>query len=165
MKCAVYRFHDTDGQLLYIGSSVNPEARRKYHEKFAPWFPTVASRSIVWFDDMRTARIAESLAIAHEKPLMNVNLQGKVRGAAAFIDQAGKDNLAKALGVTRAAVRNAHWRDRLPACWAYIVALYCIEHGLNCRTGAFNWAGKPFNSDTCISERMFPEIVSKRASA
>ena len=157
MTCALYRHYQADGALLYVGVTNSPERRAAQHQKSSVWFAAVKHTTIEWFNERSVALIAEKAAIAAERPVHNLHSAGKTNGAAAFIDAAGKDDLAESLGVTFAAVRNAHWRDRLPSSWAMIVAQACLDRGLYCPTHAFNWAGQTHRDDRCISDVLFSE--------
>ncbi|MGW2074933.1 GIY-YIG nuclease family protein [Streptomyces sp. NPDC001953] len=68
---AVYRLWDRDGNLLYIGSSYNPEERAKAHHR-AEWGPLIARRTDEWRDSREDAYDAEGRAIAAENPAHNV---------------------------------------------------------------------------------------------
>lgn len=68
---AVYRLWDAEGQLLYVGSSYDPEERCKAHRD-QPWWPEVARRTEEWKEHRGAAYIAESEAIATERPRHNV---------------------------------------------------------------------------------------------
>lgn len=70
--CAVYRAYDAGGTLLYVGSSVTPDARLRNHERHSMWWPFMAEVHFEWFDDETSARLAELTAIAREYPRWNV---------------------------------------------------------------------------------------------
>ena len=72
MKCAVYRFFNKDGQLLYVGMSVHPFDRFEGHLRRLAIFE-VALMTISWFDDKEHACDAELLAIKMENPLWNIS--------------------------------------------------------------------------------------------
>jgi hypothetical protein len=155
MKCALYRHFDADGSLLYIGVTSDPTKRTAAHKKNSPWFAEVARTEIEWQPSRADALLAETISIGKESPRNNIHSAGKTRGAAEFIDRVGKEYLASRLGVTFTAVRNAHWRDRMPAYWALIVATICVEQGVRCPSHAFGWNGSNGIDHRCISERMF----------
>ncbi|MGW1497553.1 GIY-YIG nuclease family protein [Streptomyces mirabilis] len=67
---AVYRLWDAEGNLLYIGSSYDPEERCKEHRK-KPWWPEVARRSDEWHSNRGTAYKEELKAIAVERSKYN----------------------------------------------------------------------------------------------
>lgn len=67
---AIYRLWDAEGNLLYIGSAFDPEARCKSHQK-KPWWSEVASRTEEWFDHRGTAYREELKAIHVEKSKYN----------------------------------------------------------------------------------------------
>jgi len=67
----VYRCYSADGQLLYIGSCINWDARVGLHEKDSPWWPEVARVDKVPQPDINEARRVETAAIKAEAPLHN----------------------------------------------------------------------------------------------
>lgn len=69
-RCAVYRFFDGDGRLLYVGKAIDPVSRRKQHEKRV-WWADVRHDTVEWFDNERLALDAEDVAIRDENPVYN----------------------------------------------------------------------------------------------
>lgn len=153
---ALYRHFDAAGQLLYVGVTNDIARRTGQHRANSAWFAKSAKLTVEWLDDRAAALMAERRAIIQEKPAHNAHCTlEKSSGAAEFIDSIGKQQLADCLGVTFAAVRNAHWRDRIPASWALVVALLCDKHGLYCPMHAFNWKGRKGADLRCVSTLMF----------
>lgn len=78
MKTSLYRHFNSDGQLLYVGISLNWKNRLSQHHKDSYWFMDVTDISIEWFDSREDALKAERDAIKTEKPLCNKmhNLDG-----------------------------------------------------------------------------------------
>lgn len=74
--CAVYRFYDLEGDLLYVGQSSNPFSRMSGHAGDLR-FRAVSDVQIEWFESKRIARAAERLAIYREKPQWNKNLSSQ----------------------------------------------------------------------------------------
>lgn len=70
-KCALYRHFDVDGNLLYVGISVNPRSRRADHARHSAFMEFAANETVEWFDDVSSAEDAERLAIRNEAPLFN----------------------------------------------------------------------------------------------
>lgn len=70
-RTAVYRLFSSDGRLLYIGMSKDPEFRWKAHELVQPWWPEVADRWCEWYDSRDEASDAEREAILAEDPVYN----------------------------------------------------------------------------------------------
>ena len=68
--CHVYRLFDYQDQLLYIGCSRLPAARKFSHAD-KHWYHEIATMTSVVFPDLRTARSAEAAAIEHEHPRHN----------------------------------------------------------------------------------------------
>ena len=70
-RAAVYRLYDSEGALLYIGSSFDPEKRCEAHRS-TPWWREVGQRTEEWFPNRSLAYAAETKAIRREKPKHNV---------------------------------------------------------------------------------------------
>jgi predicted GIY-YIG superfamily endonuclease len=70
-RTALYRFYDSDDELLYVGISRDPAERWKQHRD-KPWWREVAMRVIEWHDDRVTAERAERKAIRSEGPRYNI---------------------------------------------------------------------------------------------
>ena len=70
METALYRHFDADGQLLYVGISVNALIRLSQH-RHAPWFRTIARVEIEWHPTREAAEAAELAAIRMEGPVWN----------------------------------------------------------------------------------------------
>lgn len=155
MRTALYRHFDRADQLLYVGISVDPVRRMAEHCSRSSWFKQIARVSVEWLEDRKLALAAERRAILGEQPKHNATPNEKPQGAAVFIDAFGKEELAEYFGVTFNAVRNAHWRDRIPASWAHGIALICRDRGLYCPVHAFGWKGGGGNDPRCISTIMF----------
>lgn len=70
--CAVYRYFGILGELIYIGSSVDPDHRwPNGHRLSAEWAQRVASRTDQWYASVDEARVAEIDAILNENPECN----------------------------------------------------------------------------------------------
>lgn len=78
----VYRCFDTDGHLLYIGSSVNVANRYSYHRWEKNWWADVARTEEQRFPSLPAARVAERKAIEAERPLHNHSPRTAGAGAA-----------------------------------------------------------------------------------
>ena len=163
MKTALYRHFDADGMLLYVGISKNPKRRMSEHSSRAAWFSQIAHVAVEWLDSRTAALLAERRAILSERPEHNSSQADKTRGAAAFIDAYGKEELASYFGVTFSAVRNAHWRDQIPASWAQGISLICRDLGLYCPMHAFNWRrGKGDRRPHLYDHRCVSEVMQVR---
>lgn len=72
MSAYVYRASDASGRLLYVGCSVDVEARLRYHEANAQWWPFHESVAVEEFATQKEALAAEAVAIATEHPRWNM---------------------------------------------------------------------------------------------
>lgn len=71
-RCAVYRHYDATDRLLYIGSSITPDARYYKHlADGAEWAELSVRRTDEWYPSEAEARMAESVAIFEEQPPYN----------------------------------------------------------------------------------------------
>ena len=70
-ECALYRFYDRDGRLLYVGITDNPRRRDEQHGATKAWWREVATKRIEWLPSREAALAAERLAIETENPLWN----------------------------------------------------------------------------------------------
>lgn len=68
---ALYRLFDSDGKLLYVGETNNPDRRLEQHRKNKPW-NQVASIAVAWLENREVALMAERAAIEVERPTWNV---------------------------------------------------------------------------------------------
>ncbi|MFI5769617.1 GIY-YIG nuclease family protein [Streptomyces sp. NPDC051658] len=76
---ALYRLRDQHKQLLYVGITDDLEHRWTSHAATKPWWPEVATRSIEWRPTRAHALAAEAEAIRTEKPLHNIQHNGRQR--------------------------------------------------------------------------------------
>jgi predicted GIY-YIG superfamily endonuclease len=70
-RVALYRLFDDADHLLYVGITVNPDARFAEHARTKPWWPDVATRAVAWCDNRGIAVAAEAAAIKSEQPVHN----------------------------------------------------------------------------------------------
>ena len=68
---ALYRHFSVSGELLYVGISNSPAKRWSQHTGSAHWTFSVAYVTIQWFDNRKSALIAEQRAIGGENPINN----------------------------------------------------------------------------------------------
>jgi predicted GIY-YIG superfamily endonuclease len=68
---AVYRLRNADAVLLYVGVAYDFDVRFRTHSNQKEWWPEVASKDIIWFDNRLDAMYEESRAIRTEAPLYN----------------------------------------------------------------------------------------------
>lgn len=71
-RTALYRLHDAEGVLLYVGISSDPELRFRQHAMEKRWWHEVARRTIEWFSTRAAAEAAEETAIKIKRPKYNV---------------------------------------------------------------------------------------------
>lgn len=80
-RCAVYRYFNATGGLLYVGLSMDP--RQRHHTHVAtkkPWLADVASQTIEWFATRAEASDAEQRAIDTENPMHNIATKANAVG-------------------------------------------------------------------------------------
>lgn len=68
----VYRIYDIDGNLLYVGCSVNAYTRIPQHKAYTVWYQRMARFTVHRYRDRAIALAIEDLAISTEKPEFNV---------------------------------------------------------------------------------------------
>lgn len=71
-RTCVYRFFNAANELLYVGISTVPAARRLQHKKCSSWFADAVSMTEQWFPTRIEALAAERAAIKNECPRYNV---------------------------------------------------------------------------------------------
>jgi predicted GIY-YIG superfamily endonuclease len=67
----VYRMFSADGDLLYVGLTVNPPARLLEHSRKTAWYHEVGHVTFTWYPDRQAAADGEREAIATESPRHN----------------------------------------------------------------------------------------------
>jgi hypothetical protein len=70
-KTALYRFFNSEGDLLYIGVSLSAVYRLSQH-KIKPWYLEISWIDIQWFPSRKIALLAEAEAIKSEFPRFNM---------------------------------------------------------------------------------------------
>lgn len=70
-RTAVYRFHDADNRLLYVGITKNIKQRWAGHELVQRWWHLIDRREVAWLDSREAALEAEARAVESEAPLYN----------------------------------------------------------------------------------------------
>lgn len=71
----LYRMFDADGQLLYVGISVNPMSRMKHHASAQPWWEEVSGIDLEKYATRDQVMEAERRAVENENPRYNVRLR------------------------------------------------------------------------------------------
>jgi predicted GIY-YIG superfamily endonuclease len=69
---SLYRFHDAQGGLLYVGIAGNPGRRFQEHAGTKPWWVQVSWVSVERYETRTEAEAAETEAIQTERPKYNV---------------------------------------------------------------------------------------------
>jgi predicted GIY-YIG superfamily endonuclease len=67
----LYRFFDSNKQLLYVGISINAYERAKQHRKEKYWWEEVATITLTRYEHRQDVEEAERWAIKNEQPLYN----------------------------------------------------------------------------------------------
>lgn len=70
-RTALYRLHDLDGHLLYVGITDNLERRWKDHQYTKSWWKKVARKDVEWFGSRKAAADAEAAEIREKRPPFN----------------------------------------------------------------------------------------------
>lgn len=74
----VYRIYDgPEGDLLYVGLSMNIDGRIAKHRS-SGWWPEHADIAVQWFDGREAAKSAERRAIVEEGPIYNIARPSKI---------------------------------------------------------------------------------------
>lgn len=73
---ALYRFYDQQGELLYVGITLDPGTRWQAHAREKGWWRQVATVTVTWLDDRAAALEAERVAILAEAPRHNIAQAG-----------------------------------------------------------------------------------------
>jgi predicted GIY-YIG superfamily endonuclease len=71
-KTTLYRYFDSEGQLLYVGITKNPLERQAQHQKTQPWWDDVTSARFEHYSTREEAIKAEDYAIGTEWPRYNI---------------------------------------------------------------------------------------------
>jgi len=112
-KVAVYRHFSKDGQLLYVGKSVNPFERLSGHIRRGDWPYEIAAVTLQWFDDETAALDAEHLAIMVENPIWNATTKRGGTGGRPLLGQEHKTLAAtKPWEKTKPPMSRASWYRR-----------------------------------------------------
>lgn len=71
-RTVLYRFFNTDGELLYIGIAGNPGRRFEQHDSEKEWAHTIAYSRLEHYASREEAAAAERIAIHNENPRHNI---------------------------------------------------------------------------------------------
>lgn len=123
-RTALYRHFDSQGALLYVGVSYDPDMRWHGHSK-SEWRPQVdrARSTEEWFTDRESAEEAEEAAIAKEGPRFNKASRSRLPSYAktttsgpTTLDALTSEQVAELLGVQRKSVHQfTRYLDGFPA--------------------------------------------------
>lgn len=75
-KTTLYRYFDSEGQLLYVGITKNPFDRQSHHALNQPWWYEVSAAKFEHFEKRSFALMEEQFVIGTELP--RYNKQGPV---------------------------------------------------------------------------------------
>lgn len=75
VRTALYRHFDKDGNLLYLGVSLNAIERTISHRDKSPWYQDIARIEIEWHNSRSAAYYHEKRAIQYEHPRHNIKDQ------------------------------------------------------------------------------------------
>lgn len=73
-RCCLYRHFDSEGVLLYVGISQDPNRRTFQHIESSKWVQYAVRMEGVWYDSAAAAEEAEAVAILTENPVFNSHL-------------------------------------------------------------------------------------------
>jgi excinuclease UvrABC nuclease subunit len=79
VSACVYRALDPDGNVLYIGSTLDCQRRLGDHGRNAPWWTRVGTVEVQHYDTPEEAQIGEAEAILRERPEFNRRLAAAPR--------------------------------------------------------------------------------------
>lgn len=92
MSFVVYRHFSLDGELLYIGSSINVSQRTKAHVGKI-WFSEIANITLEHHQNRRDALDAERKAIKSESPKYNIMHTKKLIERRKLVSVKNKENI------------------------------------------------------------------------
>jgi predicted GIY-YIG superfamily endonuclease len=105
----LYRLYDSDGRLLYVGTSVDAQGRWEQHAREKLWWSSVARATVDWHPDRTSAMAAERAAIRSESPLHN----DKATAGEAVFPYQGNRGPTPQTALRRAATEQRASLDRL----------------------------------------------------
>ena len=85
-KTTLYRYFDSEGQLLYVGITGNIKGRQSQHAKKAEWFSQIANATYEHYDFRNDAFRAEAIAIRTEKPIHNIAMNNTQAEQSPYLD-------------------------------------------------------------------------------
>jgi hypothetical protein len=123
MKTTLYRYFDSNGQLLYVGITGDNTKRQSQHRRNSFWFGEIASATFEHFEHRAEALLAEKEAIQVEKPLHNIaQSESFMTGSRIRIDFTAKTHLVSMLN------QNEFSPDVLHRSWAIEVRSWLESH-------------------------------------
>lgn len=122
VPAAVYRFHRTDGRLLYVGVADDIVSRWRWHQRNSGWWSAHARATVQWYATRALAERAESIAIRAEHPIHNVV------GSGSSPNQPKRIRHLEVTADLRARIRGGAYRPgaRLPS-----RTQICIQYGVS----------------------------------
>lgn len=111
---ALYRLHDAEGNLLYVGITTNPKTRFASHATYKPWWGQVALKDVTWLPGTwRDALKIEADVIRQEKPRFNGKHNAELAPFSAAgwpaIDAPPRGKAAAIADLARAEIASGRW--------------------------------------------------------
>lgn len=100
MKTILYRYFDSDGQLLYVGITGDQLKRQSQHRRSSKWFDQVSSAQFQHYTSRAEAAAAEVRAIQEENPIFNHQHIKTTADPIEYLDFAAKLHLLTTLYAT-----------------------------------------------------------------
>lgn len=83
----LYRYFDSDGDLLYVGITKNQVNRFTAHAKKSVWVSQISKATFTHFSTREAAIVAENAAIKDEKPKYNIAGTDRQRLSIEIVDK------------------------------------------------------------------------------
>jgi len=85
-KTTLYRYFDSEGQLLYVGITGDNTKRQSQHRRNSFWFGLIGSATFEHYDSRDEAFRAEAIAIRTEKPIHNIAMNNTQAEQSIYLD-------------------------------------------------------------------------------
>lgn len=148
-KTALYRHFDANGELLYVGISINPNSRSASHKSSSDWFSQIHRIDVEWHETRELALEAEKRAIQNGQPKRNKMHSTGMSAFKAFIGphkpmslvdflrsyKIKANALAEAAGISQSYLSDMKKGNRTPS----IRVAFAIEDATNGAVPARSW--------------------------